>query len=262
MRGHGAHGHEEIGRKIIGRIADDHGNGDRFAHGAADAQNEGGKDAAFCRRNADLEDRLRLGVAEGKRAFVIFRGNGFQSVFGERSDRGHDHDGQDQYRRKHASSDGHAEHSLQHGHDDDQPEKPVDDGRDARKQVDDLIVRPFELLGAVIDHEDRRTDPQKPADDDRPERNDDGGNDGRQDPEGIGRGPSVVKVMFGKPQRLEQEVEEPDVAEGGNAGNQKVDNDGEHRDHREHRRDQEDRPCALLAVQLELQLFFFTANGG
>ena len=262
LRRHRCDGHEKPRREIVRRVADDHRNSHRLADRSADAENERREDPALCRGQTHLEDRLRLGVSERERALVILVGNRFEAVLGERGDRGHDHERKHEHRRKNALADRNAEHTFQHGNDDDEPEETVHDGRDSGEQVDDLRVRALKLFRAVIHKEYSRTYAEQSPDDDRSQRDDDGRQDHRKNAERRRRGTAPVLVEFRKPLTLEQEVEEADLAQRGNARHEQVDDDGEHRNDGERRRDEKYRLRALLAVQLEGAARFFTANGG
>ena len=92
---------ERLG-EISGRAADDEIHRDGFSHRPAHAENNRGQYPRFRRGEHDAEHRLIFCVSKPQRTFVIFLRGGFEAIFCQRSDRGHNHNRKDDDRRKHA----------------------------------------------------------------------------------------------------------------------------------------------------------------
>ncbi len=81
-------------------IADDHGDGHRFAERAAQAKHNGADDAdARVAQNADA-DHLPARGAESEHGFALAVGHSCHDVAGQGGDDGKDHDGEDDTRCK------------------------------------------------------------------------------------------------------------------------------------------------------------------
>src|SRR5215213_2101230 len=98
-RGDGERRVEERGR-YLGPVSDDHRDGHRLAHRATEAQDDRAGDA----RPRVLEHDARSlppGRSEREARLALRAGHGAQNVGRDRSDYGHDHDGENYSRRQH-----------------------------------------------------------------------------------------------------------------------------------------------------------------
>ena len=214
-----------VGRKgtnrveqAVGELCDvpaDQNDRGRFAEGAAQRQDNRGDDAGHRRGEHGAEDGALLRGAERQRALVITLGYRAQGVFADADDSGQNHDAEHERRRQQARPAA-AECAAHKGNDNDEPEIAVDDGRDARENIDDGLhdfVQPF---GAVKRHKHRDKQADGYADHERAGRGVRRADDKRAD---------AVQIVTGQPGSPENKVKKADFCDRRNGENKQINAD-------------------------------------
>lgn len=274
-----AHFHDDVGRERadVGKQplgeertpAGDHVDRHGLAHRPADAEDERGNDTRTRGGQDDVERRLRLGVAERKRALHVVLRHRFERVFTQRCHRRQDHDGEHEGARQDPEAGVAAVDGGKNGNDDGQTEITVNDGRNARKEFDDLIekgaqidlidpihdrrhgfgltvIAKIQLIGTPEDHKAGSEHGNGAADGDGQKGHDDAVDEHGQNAVYLGNIPLVRILQPVVPERTEQKVEYADIAESGNGRIQNVPYDTEYGNDRHARTENEEDFCACI----------------
>ena len=208
-------------RRHVRRVARDHHDGHGLADGPADAEHDGGRDAALGRRGRHAEPGLDRCRAEGQRRVFILLRHGVERVDGDLDDGRQDHDGKNDDGREQARAVRHVKQLPDPRHQHQHADKAIDDRRDAREQADRGFHDGAELFGHHFRQEHGRQKADRHADQDRAA----GAVDARED-EG-----ENAEFRFRRrrgPFAAEQELAKPDLRDGGQAGNDQIHGDQQH----------------------------------
>ena len=228
LAGHGggeeADGLEETGH--VGHIARHHDDRHGFADGPADAQHDRGGDATGGGRDAHPEHGLDMGGAQGQRGLLVLLGHRLEGSLGYGDDGGQNHDGQHQNGAEQAGAVGQVEGHPHRRHQNHHADETVHHGRDARQQIHCRAHQAGQTGRRYLGQEHCGHEAHRYAQDNGPGGAVDGGKDEGQYAElGLGGG--------GGPLGAEEEVHQPDLADGGQAGHDQVDTDEEDKDDRD-----------------------------
>ncbi len=116
-------------------VAHDHQHGHGLTDGTPHTQDDGVDNAQLGCRQHDLVDGLPLGGTHGIGRLANAHGDGIEGIDRERGNGGNDHDGKHEPRRQRAKAKT-AGQLRDKRTDDDHAKEAVDDGGDARQQVD------------------------------------------------------------------------------------------------------------------------------
>ena len=131
-------------------VAHDHEHGHGLTDGTPHTQDNCIDDAQLGCRKHDLVDGLPLGGTHGIGCLANAHGNGIEGIDGERGDGGDDHDGEHEPRRQCAKSKAAGQLGDKRT-DDDHAKEAVDNGGDARQQVDGRADEPAHALAGNLD---------------------------------------------------------------------------------------------------------------
>ena len=196
----------------IGDVAGYHHHGHGLADGSAHAQHYGGGNAAFGGGDGDTEIGLLRRRAQRKGSVLVFLRHRFQCGDGHFDNGGQNHHGQDDDGGEQAGAVGNVEELPQSRHQHHHADKAVNHGGNARQHGDCLLHKAFDGLWRHFRQIHRRQESDGYADDDSP---------GGSVDAGKNKGKNAVFRLRrrGRPFLAEQEMEQADLTDGGNSGN-------------------------------------------
>ena len=183
--------------------------------GPADAEHDGGGNAALRRRDGNLEIRLNGRRAERERCVLILGRHGVQRRFAHRDDGRQNHDGKHQNGREQAGAVFQMEQLHHSRHQHHHADEAVHHAGYARQQLHRRAHDRRDPSAGHLGKEHRRQQAHGHADDDGSQRAPDAGEDERQNAE-FRLGGS--RLPFG----AEQEVEQADLPDGRQAGDDHI----------------------------------------
>ena len=133
--GGGQKPHRRQQARHIGHVAGHHDDGHGLADGPADAQHDGGGDAAAGGGHADPKHRLDVGGPQGQGRLLILPGHGLQGRLRHGDDGGQDHHGQHDDGRQERGAGGQVKGHPDGGHQQDHAHQAIHHRGDARQQL-------------------------------------------------------------------------------------------------------------------------------
>ena len=188
-------------------------------------------DAAAGSGHADAEHGLDMGGPQGQRRLLILPGHGAQRRLRHGDDRGQNHHRQHDDSRQERGAGGQVKGHPDGGHQQDHTHQAVHHGGDAGQQFHCRMNYGGKLRRRHLGQENGRHQADGHPHENGPRRAREGGEDDGEDAEVSGRG---------IPAGPEQEVDGPDLQNGRQARDDKVDADEEHERHSHHAADKEE----------------------